>query len=140
MPKGFKKSAQLLVKANDLNNKILKAFAHFMQYEWTYETNHVIELMQDMSPEERDEFDIDNTVLSWQVWLYLYIHGLKRFVIDGEKDDSIQSPALYNHLLWPSKNRRVSVEEESVALYPSLTGEGFVSTDEVYKYIPKGHR
>ncbi len=42
--------------------------------------------------------------------MFLYIHGLKRYVLDGEKNDAIQSPSMYNHLLWPTTHQRASLE------------------------------
>ena len=37
-----------------------------------------------MSPEDRDEFDIDISYISWRMFMFLYMHGLKRYVIKNE--------------------------------------------------------
>ena len=80
---------------------MLKAFEHFIHYEWGFETNVTNDLMVNLSRQEREEFFMDMSHVSWRLWMYSYIHGLKRYTLRGEKDDYVQSPSMYNHLLQP---------------------------------------
>jgi hypothetical protein len=63
---GIRKKLDNLDKATELGSRVITAFSHFINYEWTFETNIMNSMMQDMSPEERDEFDIDMGYLSWK--------------------------------------------------------------------------
>jgi len=50
--------------------------------------------------------------------MFNYMHGLKRYTLDKETKDDVQSPSLYNHLLWPSKDMRCPNIQSMDVLFP----------------------
>lgn len=69
------------------------------------------QMMQEMDAEEREIFDMDMSYIHWQMFMGIYMHGLKRYVIEGEKDDTIIGANMYNHLVWPTRENRISAME-----------------------------
>ncbi len=65
------------------------------------------------------------------MWMYSYIHGLKRYTLRGEKDDYVQSPSMYNHLLLPREITELpDIDVTANAMYTRMNEE------EQVEYIP----
>lgn len=99
----FKKKVEDLVKAKDLGQRVINAFTHFINYEWAFDVNVANQMMMEMDREERDMFDMDFNYIHWRLWMYEYIHGLKRYTLVNEANDEPLGPNMFNHLMWPLK-------------------------------------
>ena len=45
--------------------------------------------MQMMGEEERELFDMDNSIMSQRMFMYNYMHGLKRYTLNKESNDQV---------------------------------------------------
>ena len=79
--KKFKDNVKKFTQAMDLSRRVLKAFEHFIHYTWGFETNVTNEIMINLTRQEREEFYMDMSHVSWRVFMYTYIHGLKRYTL-----------------------------------------------------------
>ncbi len=68
---------------------------YFTTNEWKFIAENAIQLLEQMSPEDRRTFYFDVRTIDWASYLETYALGTRRFIL---KDDPSTLPAARRHL------------------------------------------
>lgn len=110
----FYKNAMRFQKALKREQFIAKAFYHFTKYEWIFSSQGVLDLLERMTPADKEEFCIDVGKVDWRVYMYNYMYGLQKWVLkeqvqpitdSGSLDMNLDAYALryFSDILWAYK-------------------------------------
>ena len=85
---------KLKIQANKLNKMLTRAevlsetFSFFTTYHWVFETTKVNNLINYLSPEEQQKFQLDVTTIDWKFFFYHFCYGLQKYVLK----ENVQPP------------------------------------------------
>ena len=85
---------KIKLQANRLNKMLSRAevlsetFSFFTTNQWIFETNKVTNLINFLSPEEQEQFQLDVTKIDWKYFFYHFNYGLQKYVLK----ENVQPP------------------------------------------------
>jgi len=76
----LKKKALRLQKTNQRLKEFLGVFEHFYEHDWCYEVKKIIEIMNMVSPEEKNFYNCNPKTIDWVVFTQLNVYGYQKYV------------------------------------------------------------
>jgi hypothetical protein len=77
----WKKKAQKYHKLNNRVAVVEKLFRHFVATDWCFESIKIVEIFDNMDPEQRKLFNCNPRVIDWKVLTALNLYGLQKYVL-----------------------------------------------------------
>ncbi|XP_037071461.1 putative fatty acyl-CoA reductase CG5065 [Pollicipes pollicipes] len=84
-----------------VHKKMLKAsgcLAYFLTHQWTFKTNNVSWLLDQMSEDDREEFHFQLKDLDWQSYMATYCNGVRRFIL--KEDDRLEQARRHMRMMY----------------------------------------
>lgn len=116
----MKKNAERLRKINQKGDKVNQIMAHFTCNEWIFDSPLYHKYIEFVSPEEKQDFDLDLSVIKWKHFTYLYCYGTQVYVLKQKDvplpqedfDDVIAKQgkrSYFNDILWASNRGKLHI-------------------------------
>ena len=96
-------------------------FSHFTVNEWIYETKAIVELEEQMTPEDREIFFVDPKRFTWKQVVEGYFYGFMKYMQKEDvvyPDNQIQMLLNKNHLEYFENSRRAFKDTRIVTKDP----------------------
>ena len=80
-------TTKIKMQANRLNKMLSRAealsetFSFFTTNEWTFQSEKVNSLINYLTPNEREIFQLDISTVDWKYFFYLFNYGLQKYVL-----------------------------------------------------------
>lgn len=76
----------LLVRIHKRIHKAAQCLTYFTTHQWTFKTNNLLALLDQMSPHDREEFHFNLKDLDWKKYITIYCIGVRRFILKEDDD------------------------------------------------------
>ncbi|XP_049522437.1 uncharacterized protein LOC119448732 [Dermacentor silvarum] len=75
------------VKSYKKVRKGMDAAQYFVTHGWLFRTNNVVRLMHDLSPEDKQMFNVDMRSLDWYAYWEQYLLGIRKYIFKAEDSE-----------------------------------------------------
>lgn len=58
----------------------MNVFEHFYTYEFTYEVKAIIDILNNLSPEEKVIYNCHPRTIDWKVFIHLNAYGYQKYI------------------------------------------------------------
>uniref|UniRef100_A0A1B6EM21 Fatty acyl-CoA reductase n=2 Tax=Cuerna arida TaxID=1464854 RepID=A0A1B6EM21_9HEMI len=85
----------IMLRIQDKVQKAVTCLEFFTTHEWQFMNDNMTQLLADMHPDDRDEFDFNVSALNWESYIESYVLGTRKYII---KDDMKTMDSAKKHL------------------------------------------
>lgn len=119
----MKKNANRLKKINQKGNMVNHLMSHFTLNDWIFDAPLYYVYNELLQGEEKEEFNLDLSVIKWKHYIYLYCYGMQTYVVKQKNiplpsenfDDVIAKrprQTYFDDILWASSRGKLHVNRK----------------------------
>ncbi|ELR24552.1 NADbinding domain 4 domain containing protein [Acanthamoeba castellanii str. Neff] len=95
--KKVRKNAKMLDQIDKRLTKFTETFRHFTENVWIFAVDNSDELLQSMTPDEKEVFNFDASKLDWEDYLMRYAYGLRTYALN---EKGLRPPKKGDYLVY----------------------------------------
>jgi len=84
-----------LVRLSKKCTQSIEVLEHFLTHQWNWNVDSVVQLQNELSPEDRKTFHFDVRALDWKYYIQSYAKGTRKYLL---KEDESGYPAARQHI------------------------------------------